>query len=137
MAIEVGLKLDMTQQRALATQNANYTQLHPQQWGQQGESGDSAPCSCETPPGASSSGVISTGNMRTYWTDYKGEHKDGQRAGAPLLWRQAETVGAAQPGEKKASFYCSLPNLKRAYKKDRETFSAKLRDNGFKMRVLI
>lgn len=29
--------------------------------------------------------------------------------------------------------YCSPPNLNRAYKKDRETFSAKLRHNGFKM----
>lgn len=30
-------------------------------------------------------------------------HENGQRAGTPLLWRQAQGVGAAQPGEEKAS----------------------------------
>lgn len=30
--------------------------------------------------------------------------------------------------------YCSPPKLERAYKKDRETFSAKMRGNGFNMK---
>ena len=40
-------------------------------------------------------------------------HKDGQRAGAPLLGK-AERVGAVQPGEEKAAGrpYCRLPVLK-------------------------
>lgn len=29
-------------------------------------------------------------------------YKDAQRAGALLLWRQAEGVGVTQPGEEKA-----------------------------------
>ena len=47
-------KLDMTGQCALAAQESQpYPGLHPQQCGQQGEGGDSAPllCSAETPPG--------------------------------------------------------------------------------------
>lgn len=36
--------------------------------------------------------------------------------------------------ERRLLSYCSPPNLKRAYKKDRETFCAKIADNGFKMK---
>jgi len=41
--------------------------------------------------------------------------KDGQRAGAPLLQRQAEGAGLVQPGEEKAVRrpHCSLPVLKK------------------------
>ena len=47
---------------------------------------------------ASSSGAPSTRRIWSCW----GGYKDDPRAGAPLLWGQAERVGAVQPGEEKA-----------------------------------
>ncbi|GAB0187938.1 mitochondrial enolase superfamily member 1 [Grus japonensis] len=55
------------------------------------------PCSS-----ASSSGVPSTRRTWSCWSKSRGGHKDDPRAGAPLLWRQAERVGGVQPGEEKA-----------------------------------
>jgi len=67
-------------------------------------------------------------------------HKDAQRTGAPLLWRQAERVGVAQPGEEKAlRIYCGIPVPKGAHRKDRERLfirecSERVRDDGFKLK---
>ncbi|GAB0199164.1 hypothetical protein GRJ2_002381800 [Grus japonensis] len=55
------------------------------------------PCST-----ASSSGVPRTRRTWSCWSESRGGHEDDQRAGAPLLWRQAERVGIVQPGEEKA-----------------------------------
>jgi len=51
---------------------------------------------------ASSSGALSTGKTWTCRSGSRGGHKNDLRAGAPLLWRKAERVGAVQPGEEKA-----------------------------------
>lgn len=51
---------------------------------------------------ASSSRVPNIGGTWSCWTEYRGDHRDAQRAGAPLLWRQAVRVGAVQGGEEKA-----------------------------------
>ncbi|NXQ87783.1 NID2 protein, partial [Nyctibius grandis] len=40
--------------------------------------------------------------LRSCWSESRGGHGDDPRAGAPLLWRQAERAGAVQPGEEKA-----------------------------------
>jgi len=68
-------------------------------------------------------------------------HKNDLRAGTPLLRRKAERVGAVQPGEEKVvgRLYCSLPVLKRAYKKAGEgLFTRACGDrtwgNGFKLK---
>ena len=68
-------------------------------------------------------------------------HKNGQRAGAPLLRGKAERVGAVQPGEEKAPArpYCSLQYLKGAYKKDEDKHFSRAccnrtRGNGFKLK---
>ncbi|GAB0197979.1 hypothetical protein GRJ2_002263300 [Grus japonensis] len=55
------------------------------------------PCST-----ASSSGVPSTRRTWSCWSESRGGHGDDPRAGAPLLWRQAERVGIVQPEEEKA-----------------------------------
>ena len=55
------------------------------------------PCSA-----VSSSGAPDIRRTRTCWSESRGGHEDAQRAGAPLLWRQGERVGVAQPGEGKA-----------------------------------
>ncbi|GAB0202500.1 hypothetical protein GRJ2_002715600 [Grus japonensis] len=55
------------------------------------------PCSA-----ASSSGVPRMRRTWSCWSESRGGHRDDARAGAPLLWRQAERVGVVQPGEEKA-----------------------------------
>ena len=67
--------------------------------------------------------------------------EEGQRAGAPLLWRQAERVGVVQPGEEEAPGrpYSSLPVPKGAYRKAGEGLftracSDRTRDNSFKLK---
>ncbi|GAB0180982.1 cAMP-dependent protein kinase inhibitor alpha [Grus japonensis] len=55
------------------------------------------PCST-----VSSSGVPSTRRTWSCWSKSRGGHGDDARAGAPLLWRQAERVGLVQPGEEEA-----------------------------------
>jgi len=98
-----------------------YPGLHHKQRGQQDEGEDSAPllCSGETPPGVlrpalepsaqEGHGCVGAGPEEG--------HKDGPRAGTPLLGGQAERVGAVQPGEGKASGrpYCSLLVHKRGH----------------------
>ena len=68
-------------------------------------------------------------------------HKDDQRAGVPLLCRQAERVGAVQPGAEKAPrrLYCSLPVPKGIYKRAGEGLftracSDRMWGNGFKLK---
>jgi len=68
-------------------------------------------------------------------------HKNDQRAGTPLLWGKAESVGAVQPGEEKAVGrpYRSLPVSEGACKEAGEglftnAWSDRTRGNGFKMK---
>jgi len=90
---------------------------------------------------ASSSGALSTGQTWTCWSGAGGCHKDDLRAGTPLLWGQAESVGAVQPGVEKAAGtpHCSLPVLKGAYKKYgdklfRRACCDRTRGNRFKLK---
>ena len=73
---------------------------------------------------ASSSGALNTGETWTCWSGSRGGHKNDQGAGTPLLWGQAERVGAVQPGEEKAlGRLCdSLPVPEAACKKAGEGF---------------
>ena len=68
---------------------------------------------------ASSSGALSTGKTGICWSGSRGGHKIDLRAGAPLLWGQAERAGAVQPGEEKAPGRpdCGLPVLKGSLQK--------------------
>ena len=63
---------------------------------------------------ASSSEALRTGKTWTWWSGSRGGHKNDQRDGTPLLRREAERVGAVQPGEEKAVGrpYCGLSVLK-------------------------
>jgi len=84
-----------------------YPGLHQEKHGQQVEEGDSDPLlrSCETPPGVlrpvlkppaqEGHGAVGAGPEES--------RKDDLRAGVPLLLGKAETVGAVQPGEEKAT----------------------------------
>ncbi|PKU42453.1 rna-directed dna polymerase from mobile element jockey-like [Limosa lapponica baueri] len=75
------------------------------------------PCSGETPPGILQAALESSTQEGhgPVWTGPVEGHKNGQRAGAPLLQGQAERAGVVQPGEEKALGrpYGSLPVLKR------------------------
>ena len=92
-----------------------YPGLNRQQRGQQGKGEDSAPLLCWDPTRSpvSSSGALSTGKTWTCWSGDRGGHKSDQRAGAPLLWGNAERDGVVQPGEENAPGrpYCSLSVL--------------------------
>ena len=63
-------------------------------------------------------------------------HEDDQRAGAPLLQRQAEGAGLVKSGEEKAvgRTHCDLPVLKRSLSAgEKSTFYlGRTRGNGFK-----
>jgi len=63
-------------------------------------------------------------------------HEDDQRAGAPLLQRQAEGAGLVKSGEEKAAgrTHCDLPVLKRSITAgEKSTFYQGRRSaNGFK-----
>lgn len=91
--------------------------LHPKRCSQQGEGGYSAPLfrSCDIPPGVLCPAQWSTKMRRTwtYWNESTGGHKDDQRAGVPLLWRQAERIWDVQSGEQKflARSYSNLTVL--------------------------
>lgn len=59
-------------------------------------------------------------------------HKDDRRAGASILWKQAEWVGAVQSGKGKTlgRLYSGLPaHLKGPYRK-----AGPVRENGFKLK---
>lgn len=66
-------------------------------------------CNTALRPGASSTKI-----MWSCWSRSRGGHRDDQRAGAPLLWRQGEAVLFVQPRQEKASGtpHCNLPVLK-------------------------
>jgi len=89
---------------------------------------------------ACSSGALSTGQTWTCWSGAKGGHKTDPRTGAPLLWGQAERVGAVQPGEEKAPWrpWSSLAVPEGAYKKAGEghftrAWSDRTGANGFRL----
>ncbi|GAB0192667.1 hypothetical protein GRJ2_001732000 [Grus japonensis] len=99
-------KLNMSQQCALAAQKANCV-LGCIKSSETSRSREvilllystlvRPPCST-----ASSSGVPRTRRTQSCWSESRGGHGDDQRAGALLLWRQAERVRVVQPGEEKA-----------------------------------
>jgi len=89
--------------------------LHEEKRGQQVKGGDCALllCSAVTQPGvlcpALEPPVQET--PRPVGVGPEEGHRNDERAGTPLLWGKAETVGAVQPGEEKALgwLYSSLP----------------------------
>ncbi|GAB0199613.1 mitochondrial enolase superfamily member 1 [Grus japonensis] len=105
LGVLVDEKLDMSQQCALAAQKANCVLgCIPSSMTSRLREGIlplysalvRRPCSA-----ASSSGVPRTSRTWSCWRESRGGHEDDPRAGAPLLWRQAEGVGVVQPGEEK------------------------------------
>jgi len=85
-----------------------YPGPHQEKRGQRVKGGDSAPllCSGETLPGILHPALeCSAREGRGPVGVAKPEegHENDPRAGAPLLWGQAERVGADQPGEEKAA----------------------------------
>jgi len=73
-------------------------------------------------PTALSSGAAVTRRTRSCWSGSRGGHEDAQRAGAPLLWSQAEgAVGAPpQKGGLWEDHGAVFQYLKGTYKKDKE-----------------
>jgi len=45
---------------------------------------------------------VCTRKMWGCWSGSRGGHEGAERAGAPLLWRQAEGAGGVLPGEERA-----------------------------------
>ncbi|GAB0175444.1 hypothetical protein GRJ2_000009600 [Grus japonensis] len=98
-------KIKMSQQCVLAAQKANRVLccMSSSVTNRSGE--ESLPLNsilvrlpCST---VSSCGVSRTRRTWSCWSESRGGHRDDARAGAPLLWRQAERVGVVQPGEEK------------------------------------
>jgi len=92
---------------ACSPESQLYPGLHPQQRGQQGEEGNSAPLlrSGETPPG------VLRPALEPSAKDRHGPVGAGPEEGHRNDEREAERVGAVQPGKEKAVGrpYCSLP----------------------------
>ncbi|GAB0185446.1 cAMP-dependent protein kinase inhibitor alpha [Grus japonensis] len=102
LGVLVDKKLNMSQQCAPAAQKANHILGCIKRSVTSTSREVILPlCSCEIPP-LSSSEASSTRQTWSCWSESRGGHEDDQRAGAPLLWRQAERVGVVQPEEKKA-----------------------------------
>ena len=111
-------RLDMSQQCALAAQRANRVLGCIRRSVASRSRGDSTPLLCS---GETSSGVLRSAlepsaqeGHGTVGAGPKEGYKNDPRAGAPLLWGQAEKVGLVQPGEVKAVWRpdCSLSVLK-------------------------
>lgn len=97
-----------------------YAGLHPKQCGKQGE-GMPLVNYFDTPPGVLYPAQWSPNMRRTWtcWNESTWGHKDDQRAGAALLWRQSERVWDVQPSEKKTG-----KDLQKPFKTQRRSTSA-------------
>lgn len=75
-------------------------------------------CSCENPPVNIQLWDIQHKKGVDLLERVKKGHRDAQRSGTPLLWRQAEGVGIVQHGEEKAPqrLHGCYQNLKKAKK---------------------
>ncbi|GAB0175459.1 cAMP-dependent protein kinase inhibitor alpha [Grus japonensis] len=106
LGVLIDEKLNMTQQCALAAQKANCVLgCIKRSVTSRSREGILPLCSpLLRPPcsAASSSGIPRTRRTWSCWSESRGGHRDDPRAGAPLLWRQAERVGIVQPGEEEA-----------------------------------
>jgi len=102
---------------ACSSEGQRYPGLHWKGVWQQGEGGDYSllRCSCKAPPRIVHPGLgpLIWEGGRAVEVSPEEDHKDDQRAGAPLLWRQAEGALAVQSGEEKAPGrpHYSLPVL--------------------------
>ncbi|GAB0177846.1 cell surface A33 antigen [Grus japonensis] len=106
LGVLVDEKFDVSQPCVLAAQKANHILgCIRSSVTSQVEGGDSAPllCSRETPPGVPypALGPSVQDVLGPVRVGPEEGHEDDQRAGTFLLWRQAERVGAVQPGEEK------------------------------------
>jgi len=99
-------KLNTTQQCALAAQKANHILgCIKSSVASRSMEGILSPCSALGRPHLESCVQLWSPQHERHGPVGAGPeegHKNGQRAGAPLLRRKAETVGAVQPGEEKA-----------------------------------
>lgn len=110
--------------------------LHPENWVQQ----EILPrlCFCETWGAASSLGALTQDGFGPVWETSEDIHKDYQRAGALLLWRQTGRIAVVQPAEKHApgriSSSFSIP--KAVYKRAGEGLLTRAccKGNGFKLK---
>ena len=119
--------------------------LHQEKRDQQVKGGDSAPLlsSGESLPGVLRPALEPPAQERHGPVGEGPEEdcKNGQMAGTPLLWEQAERVGAVQPGEEKASrdLTVAFQYIKEPYKKNGKRHftracSDRTRRNGFKLK---
>lgn len=69
---------------------------------------------------ASSREAAGTGRARSCSSGSRGGHKGAQRAGAPLLWRQARELGVfhLEEGRLQGDLIAGLHNLKGGYKQE-------------------
>ncbi|KAJ7399938.1 rna-directed dna polymerase from mobile element jockey-like [Pitangus sulphuratus] len=105
LGVLVDEKLDISQQCALAAQKSDYILgCIKRSVASRSREVIFPLCSCETPPGVLHLALESSEHEkhRPVRAGLEEDHKDDQRAGAPLLQRQAERARAFQPGEEKA-----------------------------------